>query len=51
MMHRKIQNVLYVLTGGTEEAYARAWGGMLILLILIMVLFGLARYLSGRKAS
>jgi phosphate transport system permease protein len=39
------------LTGGTEEAYARAWGGMLILLILIMVLFGLARYLSGRKAS
>ncbi len=39
------------LTGGTEEAYARAWGGMLILLILIVVLFGLARYLSGRKAS
>ena len=38
------------LTGGTEEAYARAWGGMLILLILIMVLFGLARYLSGRRA-
>jgi len=38
------------LTGGTEEAYARAWGGMLILLILIFVLFGLARYLSGRRA-
>jgi len=38
------------LTGGTEEAYARAWGGMLILLILIVVLFGLARYLSGRRA-
>ena len=38
------------LTGGTEEAYARAWGAMLILLILIVVLFGLARYLSGRKA-
>ncbi len=37
------------LTGGTDEAYARAWGGMLILLILIMVLFGLARHLSGRK--
>ena len=37
------------LTGGTEEAYARAWGGMLILLILIFVLFGLARYLSGRR--
>jgi phosphate transport system permease protein len=38
------------LTGGTEEAYARAWGGMLILLILIVVLFTLARYLSGRRA-
>ena len=37
------------LTGGTEEAYGRAWGGMLILLVLIFVLFGLARYLSGRK--
>ena len=39
------------LTGGTEEAYARAWGGMLILLILIVVLFGLARYLSGKKVA
>jgi phosphate transport system permease protein len=39
------------LTGGTEEAYARAWGGMLILLILIVFLFGLARYLSGRKVA
>jgi phosphate transport system permease protein len=39
------------LTGGTEEAYARAWGGMLILLILIFVLFGLARYLSGRRVA
>ena len=39
------------LTGGTEEAYARAWGGMLILLILIVVLFVLARYLSGRKVA
>jgi phosphate transport system permease protein len=39
------------LTGGTEEAYARAWGGMLILLILIVSLFGLARYLSGRKVA
>lgn len=39
------------LTGGTEEAYARAWGGMLILLIFIVVLFSLARYLSGRKVS
>jgi phosphate transport system permease protein len=39
------------LTGGTEEAYARAWGGMLILLIFIVVLFSLARYLSGRKVA
>ena len=39
------------LTGGTEEAYARAWGGMLILLVLIVSLFGLARYLSGRKVA
>jgi phosphate transport system permease protein len=39
------------LTGGTEEAYGRAWGGMLILLILIVALFTLARYLSGRKVA
>jgi phosphate transport system permease protein len=39
------------LTGGTEEAYARAWAGMLVLLMLIVFLFGLARYLSGRKAG
>jgi phosphate transport system permease protein len=39
------------LTGGTEEAYQRAWSGMLILLILIVLLFSLARYLSGRKVG
>ena len=39
------------LTGGTEEAFARAWGGMLVLLIFIFILFGLARYLSGRRVS
>jgi len=39
------------LTGGTEEAYSRAWGGMLILLILIVLLFSLARYFSGRKVG
>ncbi len=38
------------LTGGTEQAIARAWAGMLVLLILIFVLFGLARYFGGRKA-
>jgi len=39
------------LTGGTEEAFARAWGGMLVLLAFIFILFGLARYLSGRKVG
>jgi phosphate transport system permease protein len=39
------------LTGGTEEAYTRAWGAMLILLILIVFLFSLARYFSGRKVG
>ncbi len=39
------------LTGGTEEAYGRAWGGMLILLIFIFALFGLARLLSGRRVA
>ena len=39
------------LTGGTEEAFARAWGGMLVLLVFIFILFGLARFLSGRKVS
>jgi len=39
------------LTGGTEEAFARAWGGMLVLLSFIFILFGLARYLSGRKVG
>lgn len=39
------------LTGGTEEAFARAWGGMLVLLIFIFILFGLARYLSRSKSN
>lgn len=39
------------LTGGTEEAFARAWGGMLVLLSFIFILFGLARFLSGRKGA
>ena len=34
------------LTGGTPEAFARAWAGMLVLLAFIFILFGLARYLS-----
>ncbi len=39
------------LTGGTEEAYQRAWGGMLVLLTVIVLLFSLARYFSGRKVA
>lgn len=39
------------LTGGTEEAFARAWGGLLVLLAFIFILFGSARFISGRKVS
>ncbi|CAN2210762.1 PstA ABC-type phosphate transport system, permease component [Candidatus Nanopelagicaceae bacterium] len=39
------------LTGGTPEAFSRAWGGMLVLLSFIFILFALARYLSGRKVG
>jgi phosphate transport system permease protein len=39
------------LTGGTQEAYDRAWGGMLVLLLLIIFLFALARYFSGRRVK
>jgi phosphate transport system permease protein len=39
------------LTGGTEEAFARAWAGMLVLLIFIFILFGLARILSKGNAK
>lgn len=34
------------LTGGTPEALARAWAGMLVLLIFIFILFVLARYIG-----
>lgn len=37
------------LTGGTEEAFARAWGGLLVLLAFIFILFVSARLISGRK--
>jgi len=39
------------LTGGTEEAFARAWAGMLVLLIFIFILFGLTRFLSGKQSK
>ncbi len=39
------------LTSGTPESLARAWAGMLVLLSFIFILFGMARYLSGRKVG
>jgi len=39
------------LTGGTEESLARAWAGMLVLLVFIFILFTAARYISGRKVK
>ena len=39
------------LTSGTPEALARAWAGMLVLLSFIFILFGMARYISGRKVG
>ena len=39
------------LTSGTPESLARAWAGMLVLLSFIFILFGTARYLSGRKVG
>ncbi len=39
------------LTSATPESLARAWAGMLVLLAFIFILFGLARYLSGRKVG
>jgi phosphate transport system permease protein len=39
------------LTSGTPESLARAWAGMLVLLSFIFILFGLSRYLSGRKVG
>ena len=37
------------LTGGTPEAFSRAWAGMLILLIFIFILFAMARYIGRPK--
>jgi phosphate transport system permease protein len=39
------------LTSGTPESLARAWAGMLVLLSFIFILFGMARYISGRKVG
>ena len=36
---------------GTDESFQRAWTGILVLLVVVLVLFALARFLGGRKAS
>jgi phosphate transport system permease protein len=36
---------------GTDASIARAWTGLLVLLIVVLFLFGLARYLGGRKSK
>ena len=36
---------------GTPESFQRAWTGILVLLVVVLVLFALARFLGGRKAS
>jgi phosphate transport system permease protein len=44
----------YIFTGlttGTDESITRAWAGILILLVLVISLFALARYLGNRKVG
>jgi len=36
---------------GTEESIARAWSGILVLLLIVLALFTMARYLSDRKVT
>jgi phosphate transport system permease protein len=36
---------------GTDESLARAWSGLLVLMILILIFFLAARALSTRKVS
>lgn len=36
---------------GSEEAVARAWSGLLVLLVIVFVLFAVARFLGNRKAG
>jgi phosphate transport system permease protein len=36
---------------GSEEANTRAWAGLLVLIVLILILFTTARFLSSRKVS
>ena len=36
---------------GTEESIARAWSGILVLLVIVLALFTMARFLSERKVK
>lgn len=36
---------------GTEESIARAWSGILVLLVIVLALFTMARFLSDRKVT
>jgi phosphate transport system permease protein len=36
---------------GTEESIARAWTGILVLLVIVLALFTMARFLSERKVA
>ena len=36
---------------GTEDSIARAWSGILVLLVIVLALFTMARYLSERKVT
>jgi phosphate transport system permease protein len=38
-------------TTGTDESSTRAWAAILVLLVLVIVLFGLARFLGNRKVG
>ena len=39
------------LGAGTDESFQRAWTGILVLLVIVLVLFALARFLGGRRTS
>ena len=39
------------LTTGTDESITRAWAGILVLLVFVIVLFVLARFLGNRKVG
>jgi len=55
MFHGPMGSLPYYIwkgfTQGTPESVTRAWAGILVLLVLVLVLFGLARYLGNRKVG